>query len=601
MEYLKIGFPIFSYLKNDNQDCYSKIELNKFKIEKYLENEIECKDFVNKLNEVILEKEENFDIIEKVLKHESFSLALYEFKESDILIKACKKENEAVLHWLLTMEINSCVKDSKGMTALMYAAEKPCLLFVVQYLIYNCNVCIDLTDNNEENAIFHAVHNIEAFKAILNTNIDINHLNKQKDTVLLYCCKNDIPEPIKFLSYNTNIDVNIIDEKGRNAAMYLVEKGQYHEFQLLTGRNIDLDYRNEKDETLLSILVNAIYQKNEEDDSKYIIPYLKILMILVQVDCDFNIPIDNEGNTPLMFFIMIEDIYSVYYIITFCHFLNIAMTNNNGESAFSLSVKIGNKSLIEILMNHPTFDFSYTDQNGNNLLMLYSILNNSDIIKKVLERNIDLLNKTNKKGENALIIATKLFCNEVIKTLVEYNINLNQQDEFGNTALHYAVQLNIPKIVNTLAYAHADKYIKNYENQTPYDIAKNNNNEKIIDVLEHPVPFKASKPQKKNKVFSLKKFIKKGSKQKNKDNNNNNTIEYIDLNHCNDIINFDFNNNHKNLYQPMKCTNTLNELEMKTYGFENAIEKRGISKTILRQALALEVITQILDTAGNFF
>jgi len=596
---INIGFPIFSYLEDDNNEILTKIEVNHFNIVRILSNEPECEEFVSQLNNVILKKKENFDLIEKVLKHCAFSIAIDTFRKSDILIRACEKENEnePVLRWLLTMEIDTCVQDNKGMTALMHAARKPNLLFVVQYLIYNCNACINLTDHDGNTALFHAIRNIEAFKALLNANTNVNHINKQKDTVLLHCCKSDIVEPVKHISFNSNVDVNITDKEGRNAAMYLVENGRYHEFQLLTGTNIDLDYRNEKDETLLSILIRSIYRPEvKEENSDYIIPCIKILMILIQMDCNFNISIDKEGNTPLMFFIMIEDVYTVHYMLTFCRTLNVSTKNKNGESAFSLSLKLGNKNLIELLMNHPTFDFSDVDQNGNNLLMLYSLLNNTNIIRKVLDRNPTLLNQTNVKGEHALIIATKLQSLEVVKIFLENNVYIDQQDNFGNTALHYAVQMNLPEIINALAYSHADINIKNSKDQSPYDLAKASSDPKILDYLEHPTPIKFSKPQKKGKLFSIKKITKRSSSRKRSYNERSN--EYLNVKNYNDVIAFSIND-HENPYQPLKNANS--HLEMETYGYKDAIQpETGVSKNMLRKAMALETLTAILELTEKF-
>jgi len=349
------------------------------------ENLKDIKNFVKTLNEIIIQKDK-FDLIEKVLLHPSFQFILNEIRESEVLINACKKENIEAIQWLITMNINFSIQDKNGMTALMYAAENPKLLFLVQYIILNHSECVNITDNNDENALFHAINNIDSFKIILNSDINFNHINLNKETVLILCCKKDLMDQVRALALTSMVNTNIIDNEGRTGPMYLVKNGRYHEFQLLTGCDIDLDYRNEKNETILSTLIQCIYKPKEELKKDYIIPYFKIIMILVQMDCDFNITIDEEGNTPLMFFIMIENIYTVHYIVTFCRNLNVSIKNKKGESAFSLSLKLQNQSLIEILMNHQSFDFSFFDSNNNNLLMLYSIVNNTEIIKKILTK-----------------------------------------------------------------------------------------------------------------------------------------------------------------------------------------------------------------------
>lgn len=47
------------------------------------------------------------------------------------------------------------------------------------------------------------------------------------------------------------------------------------------------------------------------------------------------------------------------------------------------------------------------------------------------------------------------------------NININQQDEFGNTALHIATKANQKEVIRLLLSAGASKSIKNNEGKTP--------------------------------------------------------------------------------------------------------------------------------------
>lgn len=73
---------------------------------------------------------------------------------------------------------------------------------------------------------------------------------------------------------------------------------------------------------------------------------------------------------------------------------------------------------------------------------------------------------------------------EEVKNLMKNNININITDRGGSTGLHYAVFHNKPEIVKELVKnSHIDTTKKNIYKQTPFDIAKNNKNCKIIDLL----------------------------------------------------------------------------------------------------------------------
>eukprot|EP00833_Pecoramyces_ruminatium_P014404 jgi/Orpsp1_1/1188436/evm.model.d7180000064838.2 len=341
-------------------------------------------------------------------------------------------------------------------------------------------------------------------------------------------------------------------------------------------------------------------------------------MILVQMECNFNIAIDEEGNTPLMFFIMIEDIYTVHYIVTYCRDLDVSIKNKKGESAFSLSLKLRNKSLIEIIMNNKSFDFNYFDVNNNNLLMVYSLSNNMNIIKKLLNKNIGLLNQVNNKNENALIIATKLCNKDAVRVFIENNVNVNQQDYLGNTALYYAIEMNCKYIINALVYAHADMNLKNKEGKSALDLAKEvNNSEKLLNILYNPSPIKENnklekRSKSKTKLFSLKKIKKIGSKRSNSsssvssksskfNDNDDEDIEYITANRCKDIIDFSLNEE-KNTYQPIGNADIINEIEMETYCYKDILKpETGVTKLVLRQALVLEALAVLLDVTISIF
>lgn len=61
IDYNNVNFLIFFlYLSNDDDDCISKIKLNKLIIIELFNNKLNCKKFIQKLINVIIEKEKNF-------------------------------------------------------------------------------------------------------------------------------------------------------------------------------------------------------------------------------------------------------------------------------------------------------------------------------------------------------------------------------------------------------------------------------------------------------------------------------------------------------------------------------------------------------------
>jgi ankyrin repeat protein len=570
-----------SFLKditNDNYDCLNQIDHFKELIEKNFGekgDEENIVTFINNLTEIIVQKQNDFKLIESILNKELFSRVLSKFKESHVLIEVCKNGNEEAAKWLLTLDINTCTQDEKGMTALMYAVKHDELLSFVETLLDRRDDSINMEDGNGETALFHCIYNMEILNKVANSPVvDINHLNKNEDNVLLYCCKQDILEPIKILAYS-KIDVNKIDSEGKMASMYLVDHGRYHEIELIAGSKTDFDYRTKNDETVLSILIKNIYKLNGTDDPNAIIPYIKIFMILVQMDCNFNISIDEEGNTPLMFFIMIKDFCSVGYLMTFSRSLNVSMKNKLGETAFSYSLKIEpsskinkiNKDLIERIMRHKSFNFEYYDKHHNNLLMNYIANNNHDMIQEILNHYPKFVDEVNYKNENAIIIATKLYNVSALRMLLPLGPNLDQQDNMGNTALHYAVNCNNSYSVKDLVNAGANINIKNNEGKTPLDLAINNNNKSIIELLNqsNPVIENENEMKKRNnkKKGGFLSMIKKSMK-KNDKNNLDVGVYHLTYSERRNIISFELTDN-KPKYTPLEPYKEIFEVVKSVY------------------------------------
>jgi len=571
MDYKKFEKDFLADLANNNSDCLKKINEFQDLIEKtFDENPEKINEFVNEINSIILDTKNDFNLIESVLRHDSFKNILSAFRKSDILIKASKSENEEIINLALALEVDTCVQDCNGMTALMYAAKNEKLFFLVEKLLNNNDASIKIEDKNGETALFYSIYNMDSLDKFTSCkSVNINHLNKNHENVLLYCCKYDILKPLKILCF-LNIDANVVNNDCKTAAMYLVENGRYHEFQILAGGNTDLEYKNEKGETVLNILIKKINEQNNTKDPNTISPFMKILMILVQMDCNFNVSIDDQGNTPLMFFIMIRDFNSINYIMSFNRKLNVSLKNKEGDSAFSLSQKIGNRELAVRIMKHKSFNFDYLDKYNNSLLMNYVCIGKVNLIAEVLKKRYSLLNEVNNNKESPLIIAVKLNKKDVVKYLISQpKINLDQQDINGNTAIHYSVLDRNTDFTNILALKGANINLKNNDNKSPLDIAYDMKNTILINTLKHPLPLLEDK-NKEDKIKKLKNkkllFPFKNSKKKEKSKNTNDNNSKEDNNTFNssykNIIRFEVNDNPM-IYKPLQPYNQINTVVQK--------------------------------------
>ncbi|ORX47094.1 hypothetical protein BCR36DRAFT_584907 [Piromyces finnis] len=335
-----------TYLKKNDKKCIELLENNEKFVNSNFVYNTDTKiinKFVEELNDAILNAKQKYKLFEIVLKNPSLKKIYSAFKKSNILIQACKFGNVKAIKWLITMNINPYVQDKEGMSALMYAVQNLDLLFVVTKY-QNDFKCCNLEDENGNNILFYSIHNITAILQL--SEVDINHLNHDHETVLLYCCKNKIYDPLKFILGYSGIDFNITDSKGKTALMYLVENGRENEigyFSLLqSGNSFNFNYINDHGESALSTIIKRMYCKDGHVNGKGTYKQMiKILVCFIKAEVDFNIVVDEDGNTALMAFLIARDFDTFNFVVLTSKNLDFSKKNKFGENVTSLILKIG--------------------------------------------------------------------------------------------------------------------------------------------------------------------------------------------------------------------------------------------------------------------
>jgi len=468
--------------------------------------------FVFKINIVVLKSKNNFGFIEKVLNHPFMKIVLENFKTSNILIEACKTVNKPATEWLITMKIDPYIQDDNGMTALMYAAKNDILLFVVKHFIYvvKDEEYLNILDKNGENALFHAIRSPKTIFELVRSKIDINHINNYSESILIYCCKNEIYSPIYTLLSNEKIDVNYIDNNEKTAAMYLVEKGRYLELKALNIRGCNYNFINIRMESVLSLFIRNLYRPSENKMNDNLFEWY-ILCTLVEMNCNFNLPIDDDENTAVMVFIIAKDFKTLKFVLDNVKDINLSIRNKNGENASSLYIKSDSKMKLNFIPDHPTFDYAFVDpnnNNNNNNMLMYIAMTQPSLLNKIIYKNIHSLNSVNDRHENALILATKSNNTKAVDELLRNDICIDQQDYLGNTALYYAIDLRNKEIIKKLVSKEANINIKNNEGNSPLNHAVELEDKSILELLTDPLSVFHVK-EKENEDFYESKVTKK--------------------------------------------------------------------------------------------
>lgn len=595
-------------IKSNDKECINTIENNEKLIKFYYDEQQEnIKAFIEKLNDIIItENKKDFSLIEKVLKHTLFVIVFSEFKESNILIRACQEGKKDALKWLLTMNINYYTQDKNGMTALMYAAENKELLFVVETLIANGDDNVHLADINGNNALFHAINNYDAFEKLLRTKIDVNHQNKEGDTVFILCCKSEINDPyhkiVKLLVPRHKIDMTHKNNEGKTGLTYLIKNGRYSSINHINSY-LSVDQTNTINDKKLLInetslydliaTIDTIYDNTDDDTdeiSKKLSDYSKVILALIKFGFNLNKEIDSFGNTLMMYFMMKEDYASMKYLLKYDE-LDLSIQNQLGISASYLYLFLSQKNIVissvsgqqyksfavEEIKNHKTYDHCYIDPKGNNLLIHSIIRDDLDSFLNslsVLSDKKEIVDYQNNQNETALIIASKLGRYKFLTNFFLGMCDINHQDDLGNTALYYAIKIKDKCIINLLAHNHADVTLKNKQGVSPMDLANELNEEEILKILNKPIS-----------RYEMEKKLKKSGSNKsifssllNKKNTDEKLEEYV--------RNYQINNYQKEYddllvnpyssYKPLP-SNKLTELSYKLgsiyYQYYNEIKK----------------------------
>jgi len=388
---------LFSQLKAENNDYLTTIESNKKIINEYLNSQDvnSIKAFVHEFNTTVLEaKVKNYKPFENVLNHSLFNKVLVAFRNSDIMVRACKIVNKNAVEWLLKMNINYNYQDENGMNALMHAAEHASLNFALEKIINGGNFDINMLDNNGNNALFHSTNTPDNLKTMLKTKINKHQLNNDGESLLLYCSRYDKFRSFEKLTKEKIYDPNLCNCVGKTTAMYLVENGRYNELKTFIKKNkIDPNYINKFGQSLVSVFVQKFYRQYIGDigeisfSSKYNYIHTKnyalTMLNLVSLGCNFNIPVDKDGNTPIMVFLMMKDYITTKYLLDNCK-IDLSMKNEYGMNASYLSLFIDEevfnsmeynktrnanvisyKALKKAVRENPTFDNAHINLDEN--------------------------------------------------------------------------------------------------------------------------------------------------------------------------------------------------------------------------------------------
>lgn len=165
--------------------------------------------------------------------------------------------------------------------------------------------------------------------------------------------------------------------------------------------------------------------------------------------------------------------------------LDINTKDNDGLSPLHYAVHLENLQIVKYLLSQGA-DVNYSDKYYYCPLHDAIIQGHIQIVKCLLEYGADVNARTN--GEDVFPILYATECNEleIIKCLLEYGADVNAKDNNGTTLLHlFATYGGHNEVIQYLLEHNVDINIKNNNGFTPMELAKQHNQVKVIEIINH--------------------------------------------------------------------------------------------------------------------
>ncbi|PSN45791.1 hypothetical protein C0J52_10757 [Blattella germanica] len=162
---------------------------------------------------------------------------------------------------------------------------------------------------------------------------------------------------------------------------------------------------------------------------------------------------------------------------------SIDMTNNEGVTPLMGAALEGNEQVAIVLLKHGA-NPHIIDKSGNNVMHYVALRNIVCLVKLLLESGCEI-DISNGEGVTPLMRAVAMGNKEVAITLLQYGANPHAKDKSGSCVMHYAVERNIPELIETLMNFKCDVNCSNTEGVTPLMKAATFGREEVVVKLLH--------------------------------------------------------------------------------------------------------------------
>lgn len=274
-------------------------------------------------------------------------------------------------------------------------------------------------------------------------------------------------------------NLNDIDDKGQSLLHIAVRNNNnLSALDLLLKKGGDVNVQDHQGRTPLHLLASGLWPRQVDR--------------LIKAKANPNLT-DDDGNTALHAMAENSNSYGLRNVTDHLHHFDTCLTNKEGMTPLMLAARKGHRACVDILVEGPAKSLNVRNPHTGRTALSYAIEHNqAHIVSILVEAGAKDL-KQNAHGHNLLHLAAQQHNGAMLETLLpKMHKQVNQKDKKGETPLFHAIRSGKLRHVIEILKFNPDLTVRNKAGQSLLDIANEQSN---LDLYE--VVYKAEKVQQK--------------------------------------------------------------------------------------------------------
>lgn len=355
-----------------------------------------------------------------------------------------------------------------------------------------------LSKENELQVLFNtaAFGSIENLNLLLTKGLDINALDADHNNLLIAAAENGNLSMVNYL-LGKRININQMNNDYVTALNKAVENNHYStaEYLLKKGASLELQDGQDpfkdpfncailnKDIKMMQLILSFGYQKNSHLNVIAENAVLQGNPDILDFALADNKVTDEVYNNALSFACLYNKVNIAEHLLNKGVDVNGGKGEKMGDPLLTAS-EIGTSEIVNLLIKKGA-DVNIYAQSKDSALNFAIIYGNMDIVKLLVENGADINTAHYKSNETPLLIAARSTSQNVLKYLIEKGANINAINSEGFTALMYSATKGYNENAKILLDNKADTKIKNNMGQTALNLADQNGNNDVVDLLKN--------------------------------------------------------------------------------------------------------------------